>query len=148
MIGIMQKVVTLAGVAAIMSGSAHPIAASRAAPRSIAATPITATEIERGISPGLGCSFQAGKDVLFLVVIGEALAKPNGVLTHFKIDSEHSLSVINFGGAVGNREWRVLIDRDDKPVSYAEEATTRKARLTFRRAGAEKTVTGLWTCGA
>ena len=111
-------------------------------------SPLTAKEIRTGVEAGLGCDFSNGKNTYFVIVEGEALLKPGGVLQHIKLDDERSLSIINYGGSIGDRDLRVLIDRDDRMIQSSGEATVREARMTVRQNGAEKTLTGTWTCSA
>lgn len=154
MIGEVSKFLFVASVAAIMPGDAVPASAklpvsgqSASQQSTVAPSPISISEMQAGIAPGLGCTFTVGNDILFVVTVGEALIKPNGVLTHFDLDDDRSLSLINFGGSIGSRDLRILVDRDEQATT-GEEATIRSARLTLRFRGAEKTVAGHWTCGA
>ena len=144
MIGEVGKLIFIASAAAIMSGdavmaSAKPPISEHIAPQqsTVAPSPISTSELQTQISPGLGCTFTGGNDILFVVTVGEALVKPNGVLTHFDLDEDRSLSLINFGGSIGNRELRVIVDRDEQATT-GEETTIRSARLTLRFRGAEK----------
>lgn len=111
-------------------------------------SPLSAKEIEVGIEAGLGCDFSVGGKRFLIVTVGEAIVKTDDVVRHFRLDDDHALAIINFGGTFGDRSFRVLIDRDEIPIQSGAEGTVKAARLTVRDASAEQTLRGQWTCGA
>lgn len=82
------------------------------------------------------------------MVVGEALLKPDGYLLHLTLDNEQSMAIINYGGAFGTDGTRIRVDRDAKSFARGEEGQNYRARLTVRHGKLERTVTGIWTCGA
>ena len=135
------------GLAAACCGP-FAIGAPAQAKAALAIAPLSRQEINHSITAGLGCDFGVDGHPFLLVVEGEALLKPDGHLLHLTLDNDQSLAIINYGGAFGNGDVRILVDRDAKPFAQGEESQNYRARLTVRSAGRERTVTGVWTCGA